>query len=229
MVLAGLLSVITLSFVIKDNALFRIALHLLIGVSAGYAGAIAVGDVIYPQLFLPLTQQFAGNPQIDFVNLAVRTLLTLLLLTKLFPRIAAVGNPASALLVGVGAALAIAGAVQGTILPQIAAAGQSFDAATLRLALLGGYYAEGAGLLIEGSITLLASIGTLAYFHFGTQGSGNERGGQNAFVRSLAWIGQLFIPITLATLFAGILLASLGAFLERIDFLLNLSSLFIGN
>jgi len=138
LVVAGLLSVMTLSFVIKDNVLFRLALHLLIGISAGYAGAIAVEDVIFPQLLLPLFNQLSGNPQIDFVDLVARTLLTLLLLTKLFPRTAAIGNPATALLVGVGAALAIAGAVQGSILPQIGAAGNSFDSASLRLALLGG-------------------------------------------------------------------------------------------
>ena len=71
LVMAGLLSVMILSFAIKDNALFRLALHLLIGVSAGYAGAIAVEDVIFPQLILPLFEQLAGNPQIDFVDLFV--------------------------------------------------------------------------------------------------------------------------------------------------------------
>jgi len=228
-IVAGLLTIIILSFAIKDNALFRIALYLLIGVSAGYAGAIAIEDVIYPELLLPLFELVSGNPQINLVDLAVRTLLTLLLLTKLFPRAATIGNPVTAILVGVGAALAIAGAVQGSILPQIGAAANSFDSASLSLALLGGYYVEGTGLLIQGGITLLATVGTLAYFHFGASGSDADSAKRPAIVEWLAWLGRVFIPITLASLFAGVLLASLTAFIERVDFLLNLVRLFIAN
>ena len=63
LIVAGLLTIIVLSFAIKDNALFRIALYLLIGVSAGYAGAVAIEDVIYPELLLPLFELVSGNPQ----------------------------------------------------------------------------------------------------------------------------------------------------------------------
>jgi len=228
-VVAGILTVIVLSFAIKDNAVFRLALYLLIGVSAGYAGAIAIEDVIFPELLLPIIELLSANPEINLVDLAMRTVLTILLLTKLFPRIAPIGNPATALLVGVGAALAIAGAVQGSILPQIGAAGNSFDTDSLRLALLGGYYVEGTGLLIQGGITLLATVGTLAYFHFGTNASDSESAKRPAIMEWLAWIGRVFIPITLASLFAAVLLATLTAFIERIDFLLNLLRSFTAN
>jgi hypothetical protein len=219
--LAAVLTLATLSYVIEDQALFRLVLYLFVGVAAGYAGAVAIEEVIIPQLVLPLQGAVVGAQQIDFLDLAVRTGLTLLLLTKLWPRAAALGNPVTAMLVGVGAALAIGGVVQGTILPQTAAAADVFDLASFELALQGGYYAEGTGIIIQGLVALLATTGTLAYFHFGARTRGNLPPERSIFVDALAWVGRIFIPITLAALFSGVLLAALSALIERLDFLLN--------
>ena len=227
-VIAAALTLMTLSYMIRDNALFRTALYLLIGVSAGYAAAIAVEDVLYPQLLEPLFAQLGGSPQIALLELSVRILLSLLLLTKLFPRIASIGNPATALMAGVGAALAIAGAVQGTLVPQIVAAGDSFNTSTLRLALQGGYYVEASAFLLQGAITLVATLGTLAYFQFGVKGDDAKSAKRTGLLEGLAWVGRVFIPIALASLFSGVLLASLTAFIERIDFLLKAFNLFGG-
>lgn len=228
LLVAGALTLMTLSYVVKDNVVFRVVLHLLVGVSAGYAGAMAVQDVIVPQLILPLQNQLAGSPQISFFDLAARTLLSLLLLSKLFPKTASIGNPVTASLVGVGAALAIGGAVQGTLFPQLSAAANSFDTAYLQLAVQGGYYVEGAGLFIQGAITLLATVGTLAYFHFGAQKSGRQATIRGRIVKALAWIGRVFIPIAFATLFSGVMLAALSALIERVSFLVELTSFISG-
>lgn len=224
--LAGVLTLVTLSYAFGDNPLFRLALYLFIGISAGYAGAIAVEEVITPQLITPLLNLLSGTAQIDLFDLAMRTFLTLLLLTKLWPRTTVLGNPATALLVGVGAALAVVGAVQGTILPQVGAASTFFDTRTFELALQGGYYTEATGLLMQGFTTLLATIGTLAYFHFGARSRGKLDPERNIIVDALAWVGRIFIAITFATLFVGVLLAALTALIERLDFLQDLISLF---
>ncbi|MQC27274.1 MAG: hypothetical protein DWG76_07485 [Chloroflexi bacterium] len=228
-VVAAILTLITLSYIIEDHALFRLVLHLFVGVAAGYAGAVAIEEILIPQFILPLQGQLIGVPQIGAFDLIMRTGLTLLLLTKLWPRTAVLGNPVSAMLVGIGAALAIGGAVQGTILPQVAASSAVFDLDSFDLALQGGYYAEGTAIILQGLITLLATIGTLAYFHFGARSRGNLPPERAIFVDVLAWIGRVFIPITLAVLFSGVLLAALTALIERLDFLINVAAYFLGS
>lgn len=222
--LAALLTLATLSYIFGDNIVFRLALYLFVGVAAGYAAAVAVEDVIFPQLIDPVIALAIGAPILDMGELSVRVVLTLLLLTKLSPRTARFGNPVTALLVGVGAALAIGGAVQGTILPQVGSAASFFDGETFNLALQGGYYSEAGSVLAQGFILLFATIGTLAYFHFGARARGNQAPQRLILIDALAWVGRIFIAITLATPFSGVLLAALAALVERLAFLIDFVS-----
>ena len=110
------------TYIIRDNPLFRFALHLFIGVAAGYAGAVALNGVILPQVIGPFFQFFSGGG-LDILVLAVPPLLLgLLLFAKLTNRLAWLGTPTMAFLVGVGAAAAVGGAVLGTLFPQVQAA-----------------------------------------------------------------------------------------------------------
>lgn len=225
---AAALTLITLSYAIGDHPVFRVALYIFIGVAAGYAGAVAIQDVVLPQLVYPIIDSISNVATIDIVDLSFRVLLSLLLLTKLSPRTARLGNPVTALLAGVGAALAVSGAVQGTLLPQINGTVHIFNIEAFQLALQGGYYGESIQVVFEGMIVLLATVSTLAYFHFGAQARGNQEPLRNILVDVLAWAGSIFIAISLATLFAGALLSGLGALIERFAFLRDVLNLYIG-
>lgn len=224
---AASLTLITLSYAFGDHSIFRVVLYIFIGVAAGYAGAVAIEDVVLPQLVFPILDTWNGVLQIGLADLIVRIVLSGLLLLKLSPRAARFGNPVTALLAGVGAALAIAGAVQGTILPQVGAAASTFDVAAFDLALQGGYYGENIQIIFDGLILLLATVGTLAYFHFGAQARGKQEPLRNIAVDGLAWIGRIFIAITLATLFAGALQAALSALIERLSFLIEVANAYL--
>lgn len=226
--LAAVLTLITLSYAIGDHPLFRVVVYLFIGVAAGYAGAVAVQDVILPQLVFPMLDEFAGVPSLDLLELAVRFGLAGLLLTKISPRTARLGNPVMGLLAGVGAALAIAGAVQGTILPQVNSASAIFDVESFGLAMEGGYYADSIGIIFQGIVILLTTVSTLAYFHFGAQARGKQEPLRPIIVDALAWLGSILIAVALATLFTGVLLAALGALIERVAFLRDAAAFFMG-
>jgi hypothetical protein len=228
LLVAAALTLITLSYAIGDHPVFRVVLYAFIGVAAGYAGALAVQDVILPQLAYPLLDLALGAPQINLIDVAFRVLLSGLLLTKLSPRTARLGNPVTALLAGVGAALAIGGAVQGTLLPQIAGTAGIFDVENFELALQGGYYGESIQIILEGMVVLLATISTLAYFHFGARARGKQEPQRNIVVDVLAWAGGIFIAISLAALFAGVMLSSLGALAERFAFLRAVIAIYTG-
>ncbi|MFH2103979.1 MAG: hypothetical protein ABIJ39_11565 [Chloroflexota bacterium] len=200
-------TLMVLSYLIGDNPLFRLAIYIFVGVSAGYAAVVAWYQVIWPRMFLPLV---SGN----FVTILLGTVpffLCIMLLAKLSPRAARLGNPAVAFLVGVGAAVAIGGAVIGTILPQVGATVNLFDL-------------ERSGSLIErlfeGSIVLVGTATTLIYFHFGAKAtpSGPVR---NKWIAAFATVGKVFVGVTLGVLFAGAYAAAMTALIERIYFLWN--------
>lgn len=226
---AAVLTLITLSYAIGDHPIFRLALYLFIGLAAGYAAAVALQDVILPHLVYPVMDEIAGTPSLDIADLALRVGLSVLLLTKLSPRTARLGNPVTALLAGIGAALAIGGAVQGTILPQVASAADTFDVASLELALQGGYYGEVVQIVFDGSVLLIATVSTLAYFHFGAVSRGKQEPLRSILIDALAWVGSIFIAIALATLFSGVLLAALGALIERVAFLQDVAVSLLGS
>jgi hypothetical protein len=226
---AAALTLITLSFAFRDNPIFRAALFLFVGVAAGYAAAIVVQDVVLPHLIYPILDEVTGVSSLDLADLIVRAGLTVFLLTKLSPRTARLGSPVTALLAGVGAALAIGGAVQGTLIPQIGSAAGIFDAPAFQIAMQGGYYGEGLQIIFQGVILLLATISTLAYFHFGARSRGKQDPQRNIVVDGLAWLGAIFIAIALAALFTGIFQAALGALIERVAFLQDIAAQFLAN
>jgi hypothetical protein len=224
---AAALTLITLSYAIGDHPVFRVVLYAFIGVAAGYAGAVAMQDVVLPQLVYPVLDLALGA-QVNVVDLAFRLLLSILLLAKLSPRTARLGNPVTALLAGVGAALAVGGAAQGTLVPQVNGAASIFDVSAFQLALQGGYYGESIQVILSGMVMLLATVGTLAYFHFGARARGKQEPQRNIVVDLLAWAGSIFIAISLATLFAGVLLSGLGALTERLAFLHSVLAAYTG-
>jgi hypothetical protein len=117
------LTLLVFSYLLGDNFLFRIAIHIFIGVAAGFSAVVAFYNVILPQLILPLLSGGQG----ERLLLLVPLILSILLLAKVSPRLSRWGNVSMAYLVGVGAAVAIGGALMGTLFPQVRATINLFD------------------------------------------------------------------------------------------------------
>jgi len=210
--LSFLITLMILSYVIGDNPLFRIATYLFIGVSAGYIAAVAWWQVLLPRLVLPLV---SGNP-FDRMLALLPLFGTVLILLKILPRLSKLGSPAMAYLAGTGAAVAIGGGLTGTLYPQINAAVNAFD--------LGAAAAQGSSFIavvFNGGIILLGTLTSLAYFHFNARTRPDGAVRRPGFIEALAWIGQIFIAVTLGVTFAGVYAAALTAFIERMSSLLR--------
>jgi heme/copper-type cytochrome/quinol oxidase subunit 2 len=126
-----------------------------------------------------------------------------------------------AVLVGVGAATAVGGALMGTLVPQAAAAMSEFDIGSV----------TGAAILtrlIQATIMFFGTILTLAAFHFTTGRAPDGSVKKNGFLDGLGTAGRLFISITLGVLFAGVYVASLTAMIERLSSLINFTRQLIG-
>jgi hypothetical protein len=216
-ILGFLLSCMALSYIFGDNPLFRFAVHLFIGVAAGFAGAVVLRNVVFPNLVLPILSVAGG----DFTQPALLSLvpvfLSMLLLTKLFPGVGRAGNLAMAFLVGVGAAIAIGGAMTGTLLPQTGAAMNQLDTnAFLQDPAPNTAFQD----FLSGTISIIVTVLTLIYFHFSTFPSG-PNAQRPAWIETLAFGGQLFIALTFGVVFAGVYTAALTAMIDRLNALIE--------
>jgi hypothetical protein len=210
-IISCLLTIMVLSYLVGDNPMFRIAIFIFVGVSAGYVGAVALYQVIIPKVVLPLV----NDPLANFPALVVPIILSLLLLTKIFPRISWLGSASMAFMVGVSAAVAIAGALIGTLVPQFIASIAPFSIKTT----------SGIGSMLEnlseGAVMLLGTVTTLAYFHFGVKSSGPGAGSPNPIMKYMGLIGQFFIAVTFGVLFTGAYAAAVSALIGRMYFIWN--------
>ncbi len=205
------LTLMVFSYAIGDNALFRITIHVFIGVAAGYAAVVAWYSVVQPLLIVPLV----SGTQSERLYALFPLLLSALLLFKASPRLSRIGNPALAYMVGVGVAAIIGGAVIGTIFPQALA---SMDLLDLDAA---GSDRPLPLQFLQGLFILVGTLTTLAYFHFGARQKPDGQPRRPEWIEFLAKIGQIFIAITLGVVFAGVVTASLAALIERIFFIVN--------
>jgi hypothetical protein len=214
-----ILTLLVFSYLIGDNPLFRFSIYLFIGVSSAYAAFAAWQYVLWPKLFSPILSQF-GNIN-GLIMLLVPLILSLSLLAKLSPRTSSVGNFAMAILVGVGAATAIGGALIGTLVPQAEAAMNEFD--------LGGVTGSAVLIkLIQATVMFFGTILTLAAFHFTTGRAPDGSAKKSGFLDGLGKAGRVFISITLGVLFAGVYMASLTAMIERLSSLIQFTRQLIG-
>ena len=203
---AFLMTVMILSYVIGDNPIFRLAVNLFVGVAAGFVAAVAWWQVLVPRLLIPL---LLGSPS-SRAFLAVPLVLIGLLLMKAWPPLSRLGSPPLGLLIGVGSAVAIGGALQGTLIPQLTATVDAFD--IVRAASLGQ--------LANAAFVLLGLIATLVYFQFSASARKDGSLGRPRLIGWIATVGTVFIAVTLGVLFAGVYSAALTALIERLHFVL---------
>ncbi len=204
-VIAFLFTLMIFSYLVGDNPLFRIAIYIFIGVSAGYVAVVAFWQVLWPDLISPLIYGASMQRAILLVPLV----LSGLLLMKGWPSLSRLGMPAMGLMVGVGAAVALGGAVVGTIIPQVNATISGFSPSRLT-----SFEPAFDALVIVGGV-----ITTLVYFHFGARTTPEGAVSRFQAIEIVAVVGSVFVAIALGVLFAGVYSAALTALVERLHFL----------
>lgn len=195
------LTLLVFTYLIGDNPFYRVALHMFLGVAAAYATLVVLQSVLIPKLLDTYTA-FDKQQWTTFVLLLILWLFAILLLLRTSGPMAPAGNIAIALMVGVGSALAIGGALIGTLIPQVQAswsdASQSF-------------------LLWCPSVTGTSLV--LLYFLYLGRKTPGGRSERHPLMRPVAFLGQVFLSIALAALYAGAVVAYFAIFVERVDYI----------
>ena len=210
------LTLMVFSYLFGDNFFFRAALYLLVGVSSGYIAAVLISKVILPLLIAPVQ---ANNGQFSFLTV-LPLLLCLLLILMIFPRTVSAGKLPLAFLVGVMAALTIAGVSRGTLAPQLLSIINRFSPSLVQTS---GQPAWGQ--ILEAVFILFGVVAVLFTFHHHTHLKGDTEA-RSGLVEGLSSIGQVFIGITFGMLFVGFYTTALTALIAQLgtlkDFILSL-------
>jgi hypothetical protein len=201
--IGAVLSLIILSYLIGDNFLYRILTHVLVGVGAAYVLMTVLTEVLVPQVWTPIAATIARVPYdpLKVVIAGFGLIGCILLLLKLFPRFAGVGNIPMGYLIGVGAAVALGGALFGTFSPQIVAAAQVPAALTDKDVVVK---------TLLGILALAGTLSTLISFGFYRATRGGILSGVNA-------LGRFFLAISLGATFALVYVSSASLLIDRVQ------------
>jgi hypothetical protein len=210
--IAAGLTLMVFSYIFGDNVLFKLASHIFVGVAVGYAILVVWHQVFYPALS-------SGN----VLSVLPALILCVLLIFKIRPTQGgvtnALGSMALAFVLGVGAALAIGGALFGTLLPQAGA--------MVNISLNPNHYPDtenevGLVLWLNNIIIVLGTIGTFFYFTFAVRSEGFLGGLREGWIRFWAGMGRLMLIFTLGALFANTFSSRVALLVSRLQFLMGL-------
>ena len=199
--LGALLTILVFSYILGDNPLYRLALHVFLGALVGYAFGVMIREVWLKLIVSPLLEDSIGNMVVVIPLLIVLALFFF----KSIPRLAYVGNFPLAFLIGVGIAVALVGAFVGTLAPQFEATANAM-------------YADPA----EGTIIAIGTICTLLAFDFTLTQKRRGLGGIiGKLIGLFGKVGRLFLTVAFGVAFAGAITAALSIFIGRVQYLIE--------
>ncbi|UCD63829.1 MAG: hypothetical protein JSW34_14010 [Candidatus Zixiibacteriota bacterium] len=192
-IVAGLLTLAILSFLYRDNPVYKLAEYLLIGVSIGYILVITWNNTLMALLFEPLLSE--GR-----LWLVAPLIMGLLMWGRFHRRTLALSRIPIGFMIGSGAGVAIPAMLYGRTLKQM-------SATVMPLTDSSGVPDLAAIVVIAGVLT------TLAYFYFSREHRGAFGG--------VARVGTFFLMVFFGTTFGYTVMSRMSTFIGRMEFLLT--------
>ncbi len=195
---AAILTLMVYSYLIADNPLFRLAEHLLVGTTLGYAALIVLQRVLLPSLNTVLAPSASTDP-LSRLMTGLGLFWGVLLWLRLARPVRWLASWPLAIVFGVGAALAVGGALTGTLIPQVGAT----------LVPLSG------PALLDNVVTVVVVLAGLTYFFFAVR---RDRPLGRA-VQVVARFGRWSLMVALGSFLGTRAVSLLSALVERFQFL----------
>ena len=201
----GVLTLGVFSSLYRDNPLYRLVEHLLIGVSAGYYASLFINQVIKPNLLGKLwpAQFGVGEQALAEPNLwlLVPAFLGCLMFVRQHPTFGWLSRVTVGFTVGVGSGITIVYAAQQYLLPQ------------LRKAIVPLYISGQPLQSFSHVVLVLGTISCLYFFLFGV-----ERRGPVA--QGFAGLGKFLLMISFGAAFGATVMGRISLLIGRFQFLL---------
>ena len=202
--IAAFLTLCIYSFLYRDNPFYRFAEHLFVGISLGYSIVISIHQAFIPFAWQPFWAAVTGESLTGFIKL-IPIAIGLLYFSALSPRQTWLIRYPSAILIGIGAGLAIPNVLRANIFEQTRGTVEPF--AAIHAGTLSGWGTFEAVLMIVGVIC------TLTYFFFSVEHRGP--------VKWLSKVGIAFLMIGFGSAFGNTVMGRVALLIQRVDFLLN--------
>lgn len=206
--LNGLFTLAILSFLFRDNPIYKFAEHLFIGVAAGYFVGLEWHNVFLPNLWRPLTGTGGAAPRLI---LLIPFIIGLLMYSRFVTRFAWLSRWSLAFMVGAYAGLAVIGAAQGDFVPQVEATMLSV-VPRAGTPLWDATNVSGPSAL-NNLILVLGTFASLAYFFFSREHKGP--------LKWAAKTGIIYIMIGFGASFGFTVMARISLAIGRFYFLLR--------
>ncbi len=184
------------SFLYKENPVYRLAEHLVVGISLGYTMVLIYNTVILPKLLEPI---FAG----DHWLLIIPGLLGLLYITRFIPSIAWLSRYPIAFLMGTGMGIGFPLTLKAYVLRQL-------EAAMIPLYSSGMQWHEVLGNLVM----IFGTLAALIYFFFSKPHKG-------PFFGTGSKIGIWVIMLGFGATFGFTVMGRISLLIGRIQYLLG--------
>jgi hypothetical protein len=192
------LTVMILSYLIGDNFLFRMAVYILVGAGAAYALVLTIEVLV--------NRVFHAPDLVGAISAVLGLILSAFLLFKISLRTAWVGNIAVGYLIGVGAAVALGGALFGTLAPQLIATASPADGLAPGLDL---------GQFLLNLIIVVGTVVTFLSF-------GYYRAARGGWLSGITTVGRrFFLMVAFGATFALVFIASATLLVGRLEAILQ--------
>jgi len=204
--LNGLFTLAILSFLFRDNPIYKFGEHLFIGVAAGYFVGLEWHNVFLPNLWRPLTGAGGAAPRLILV---IPFVIGLLMYSRFMTRYAWLSRWSLAFMVGAYAGLAVIGAAQGDFVPQV-------EATMLSVVPRAGTPLWDATNIsgpsaINNLILVVGTFAALAYFFFSREHKGTLGG--------VARLGIWFLMVSFGASYGFTVMARYSLLIGRFDLL----------
>ncbi|MFH2056397.1 MAG: hypothetical protein ABIJ61_10595 [bacterium] len=211
--LYGLLTLFTFSFLYKDNPLYKIAEHLVVGISAGYMVVLLYYNGLRPNLFNHLFVDDTWIPDYTELWYVIPLLLGLMMYFRFSRKLSWISRYPIAFYMGIATGLAIPLEMKNRVIQQI-------YGTTVKLGFdlsAGGFLGVPQG--IWDAVIVFLTMASLIYFFFSKEHKGLFGG--------MAKIGIYTLMIGFGASFGYTVMARISLFINRVQELRNWVSMLI--
>lgn len=198
--IAATLTIAILSFLYKDNPLYKFAEHLYVGISAAFWVVYVWAFDVVPMIWNKFIEHKTAGNWVEAGILIIPTVFGIMMLTRWFgPKVSWISRWPIAFTVGIGAGLGIIGSIQGFLIPQIRG---TF------IPLV----AKNPVIMVNNIIIFVGVISSILYFYFSKEHKGALGVGSR--------IGIIFIMLAFGASFGYTVMARLSLLIGRFYFLI---------
>ena len=192
--IAAFLTLAILTFLHKDNPIFRFAENLFAGVSLGYYVGIVLNQTLKPNLYAPLRTDLRHNWDLLFAGVV-----GILLYFRYIPKVAWMGRFSLAIYIGYYVGITMLQKLQGDVLPQMKSAIKPMTGLN--------------GATVLNLIYFTGVLTVLIYFFFSKKHEG--------LYGRVASVGVWFLMISFGAAFGYTVMGRVSLLIGRFDFLWN--------